>query len=555
MSDPTVVIVGGVAGGASAAARARRLSERAEIIVFERGPYVSFANCGLPYYVGGEIRDRSHLLLQTPEGLRARFNLDVRIETDIVAIDRDACEVVARRAGDGLEYRQRYDALVLSTGAAPLRPPIPGIDRPGHFVLRNVPDALEVDAFLARHPGCRAVVIGGGYIGLEMAEQLARRRLTVTVVEALPQVAGFLDPEMAALVHAEIRRNHVTLHLGNGVSAFEAPAAPGEALTSVVVLSDGTRIPADLVLLGMGVKPETTLAQRAGLEIGVTGGIRVDERLRTSDPRIWAVGDAIEVRHGVTGQPMLLPLAGPANRQGRIAAENILGRQATYQATFGTGVLRVFGLTVGGTGANSRMLRQAGITFGAVHLHPLSHAGYYPGAVPLSIKLLYEPATGRVLGAQTVGKEGVDKRLDVLATAIQAGLTVSQVAQLELGYAPPFGSAKDPVNLAGMVAENVRNGDVAVAHYDEVAALDRATTVLLDVREPMELRDGVIPGSVHISLGELRARMDELPKDKEIVVYCRSGQRSYYACRTLSQNGYRTRNLSGAYLTWHAMQA
>lgn len=550
MRKPRIVIVGGVAGGASAAARARRLSEDADILVLERGPYVSFANCGLPYYLGGEIPDRSHLLVQTPEGLHSRFDIEVRVRSEVIHILRDTREVVVRNLEDGSEYREPYDALVLATGAVPLKPPIPGIDRPGHFVLRDIPDTLAVDNYIGRHPRCRAVVVGGGYIGLEMAEQLRRRHLSVTLVEALPQVAAFLDPELASLVHRELRDNGVELHLNNGVAAFEDPVQPGEALASVVVLKDGTRIPADIVLLGMGVRPETSLARDAGLEIGTTGGIKVDEHLRTSDPAIWAVGDAIEVRHGVTGQPCLLPLAGPANRQGRIAAENILGRPTTYTASYGTGILRVFRLTVAGTGANTRMLEQANMPFAAVHLHPAQHAGYYPGATPIAMKLLFDPKSGRVLGAQAVGQSGVDKRIDVLATAIQANLTVRQVAQLELGYAPPFGSAKDPVNLAGMVAENVLNGDLEEVQWDDIESLDPDRAVLLDVREPTEWQEGHIPGAVHIPLGQLRARLSELPREKEIVVYCRSGQRSYYACRILNQRGFRARNLSGAYLTW-----
>jgi len=341
------------------------------------------------------------------------------------------------------------------------------------------------------------------------------------------------------------------LYLGNSVAAFEDPSTSDGALASVVALKDGTRIPADLVLLGMGVRPETTLAKQAGLEIGASGGIKVDEHLRTTDPSIWAVGDAVEVKHGVTGQRLTLPLAGPANRQGRIAAECILGRSSTYPASYGTGILRVFDLTIGGTGANSRMLTQSGMPFDAVHLHPLCHASYYPGGTPVTIKLLFDPKTGRALGAQAIGSAGVDKRIDVLATAIQAGMTVDRMAQLELGYAPPFGSAKDPVNLAGMAAQNVINGDVRTLQWYDVEALDPDSTVVLDVRDPDEWTEGGIPNAVQIPLGELRSRLNELPRDREIVVYCMSGQRSYYACRLLTQRGFRARNLSGAYLTWY----
>lgn len=550
MSRFRVLIVGGVAGGASAAARARRLSEEAEIIVFERGPHVSFANCGLPYYVGGEILEETQLLVQTPESLRARFNLDVRVRSEVTDIDRGNQTVTVRELDTGRLYQERYDALILSPGAVPLVPPIPGIDRPGHFVLRNVPDALNLSRHVAGIPGGRAVVVGGGYIGLETAEQLTRRGLHVTVVEALPQVAAFMDPEMAEMIHAELRRNGVELYLNSPVQAFEAPGPGESAAASVVVLPGGVRVPADVVVLGMGVRPETSLARKAGLEIGTTGGIKVDRHLRTSDPHIWAVGDAVEVIHGITRRPCLLPLAGPANRQGRIAADNVFGRASTYEASFGTAILRVFELTVGGTGAHERMLKAADMPFQAVRIHPLNHAGYYPGACPVSIKLLFDPESGRALGAQVIGKQGADKRLDVLATAIQAGLTVRQIAQLELGYAPPFSSAKDPVNIAGMVAENVLNGDDAQLDLEDLEALDPTSVVLVDVREPDEWAEGHLVGAVHIPLGTLRSRLTELPRDKEIVVYCRSGQRSYYACRILLQHGFRARNLSGAYLTW-----
>jgi NADPH-dependent 2,4-dienoyl-CoA reductase/sulfur reductase-like enzyme len=444
-----VIIVGGVAGGASAAARARRLCEQCEIIVFERGPHVSFANCGLPYFVGGEIVEPDDLLLQTPQSLRSRFNLDVRVSTEVTAIDRAARTVKVRELATGREYEQGYDALVLSTGASPLRPPIPGIDRPGHFTVRNIPDVEQIMAWIKDCRACRAVVVGGGYIGLEMAEQLKHRGLGVTVVEALPQVMAPLDAEMAAWLHAELKDNEVTLHLGDAVAAFEAPRAGESARASVVVLKSGRRIEADAVVLGLGVRPETALARSAGLELGALGGIRVNENLQTNDPVIWAVGDAIEVRDRVTGAWGLVPLAGPANRQGRIAADNIFGRPSRYAGTWGTAILRLFHLSAGCTGANEKSLRKAGIPCQALHLHPGSHAGYYPGAEPIAMKVLYAPDTGRLLGAQAIGHEGVDKRIDVFATALAAGMTVQDLAELELAYAPPFGSAKDPVNMAG----------------------------------------------------------------------------------------------------------
>lgn len=555
MNSKRLIIVGGVAGGASAAARARRLSEEAEIIVFERGPYPSFANCGLPYYLGGEIPTRDDLLLQTPQSLRARFNLDVRVHTEVISIDRTARSVRVREVQTGREYDQPYDALVLSTGAAPIRPPIPGIEREGHFTVRNVPDADRIDAWLKEKQASRAVVVGGGYIGLEMAEQLKRRGLSVTLVEALPQVMAPLDSEMAAWLHQELRGNGIELHLNDAVAGFEAPQAGETATASVVVLKSGQRFPADIVILGMGVKPETALAQAAGLTLGALGGIRVNEHLQTSDPHIWAVGDAVEVRDTVTGAWSLIPLAGPANRQGRIAADNIFGLHSHYESTLGTAVLRLFKLTAACTGANEKSLRKAGVAFQAVHLHPASHAGYYPGAQPIAMKLLFAAGTGRLLGAQAVGVDGVEKRIDVIATALKAGLTVHDLADLELCYAPPFGSAKDPVNLAGMAAQNVLNGFVQLAQWNEIPTLDPSKTLLIDVRTDDERKRGFIPGSVHIPLHQLRQRLNELPTDREIIVSCQSGQRSYFATRFLAQHGFRVRNLTGSYRTWSAAQA
>lgn len=552
MGNKRVIIVGGVAGGASAAARARRLCEDCEIIVFERGPHVSFANCGLPYFVGGEIAEQDSLLVQTPDSLKARFNLDVRVKTEVVRIDRAARHIRVRERDTGHEYEEAYDALILSTGAAPLKPPLPGIDRPNHFVVRDIPDVERIMAWSKDCRGCRAVVVGGGYIGLEMAEQLRHRGFNVTVVEALPQVMTPLDPEMAAWLHRELRANGVALHLNDPVVAFEPPSSREPARASIVVLKGGQRLPADSVVLGMGVKPEVGLAKDAGLEIGGLGGIRVNEHLQTSAPHIWAVGDAIEVRDGVTGQWALIPLAGPANRQGRIAADNILGRPTRYEHTLGTAILRLFTLTAGCTGANENGLRRAAIAFQAVHLHPGSHAGYYPGAEPIALKVLFAPDTGKLLGAQAVGHEGVDKRIDVLATALKAGMTVHDLAELELAYAPPYGSAKDPVNLAGMVAQNVLARDVALAQWNDIASLDPRATLLLDVRRSDERAQGFIPDSVHIPLDELRQRLGDLPRDREIIAYCHSGQRSYIAARILSHHGFRVRNLTGSYRTWEA---
>jgi NADPH-dependent 2,4-dienoyl-CoA reductase/sulfur reductase-like enzyme/rhodanese-related sulfurtransferase len=551
MKPQRLVIIGGVAGGASAAARARRLSETCEITVLERGPHVSFANCGLPYFVGGEIPNEEDLLVQTPKSLHSRFNLDVRVHSEVVSIDRESKVVNVRELTNGREYALPYDALVISTGAAPLTPPIPGIQREGHFVVRNVPDVVRIKSWISETEDTRAVVVGGGYIGLEMAEQLVRHGgVSVSLVEALPQVMAPLDPEMAAWLHLELKQHGVGLCTGSAVAAFEAPTDAEPARASIVVLKDGRRLPADVVVLGMGVKPESTLAKAAGLEIGGRGGIRVNERMQTSDPAIYAVGDVVEVRDVITGEWSLIPLAGPANRQGRIAADNIMGRSSAYHGTQGTAVLRLFGLTAGCTGANEKTLRTAGRSYQALHLHPASHAGYYPGAEPIAMKVLFDPDTGKLLGAQAVGRDGVDKRLDVLATALKAGMTMDDLAELELAYSPPFGSAKDPVNLAGMAAQNVLAGDVVLAQWHEIATLDPDKTLVLDVRRADERAKGSIPGSMHIPLDELRGRLGELPKDKEIIASCQSGQRSYFACRLLMQHGFKVRNLAGSWRTF-----
>ena len=551
MKPKSLVIIGGVAGGASAASRARRLCEHCEITVFERGPHASFANCGLPYFVGGEIVEPDDLLVQTPESLRARFNLDVRVNCEVTGIDRAARLVKVRERNSSREYEQPYDALILSTGATPLLPPIPGIEREGHFTVRNIPDVERIKAWIKECRACHAVVVGGGYIGLEMAEQLVRHGgLSVTVVEALPQVMAPLDPEMAAWLHLELRKHGVDLFLGNPVAAFDVPEKGESARASMVVLKGGQRMPADTVILGLGVRPEVSLAKNAGLEMGERGGIRVNEHLQTTDPHIWAVGDAIEVRDAITGTWSLIPLAGPANRQGRIAADSIFGRPTHYRGTWGTAILRLFDLTAGCTGANEKTLRAAGIPYQALHLHPGSHAGYYPGGEPIALKVLFTPGTGKLLGAQAVGRDGVDKRLDIFATALKSGMTVHDLAELELAYAPPYGSAKDPVNLAGMAAENVLDGDVSLTQWYEMVALDPAKTVLLDVRRADERAKGFIPGSIHIPLDELRARLGELPRDREIIAFCHTGQRSYFASRVLAQNGFRVRNLTGAWRTW-----
>ena len=543
-----ILIVGGVAGGASAAARLRRLDESAEIVIFERGPHVSFANCGLPYHIGGEIRDEKSLLVQSPKRLHEVFNLDVRTGHEVIAIDRAKQEIEVKKLATGEIKRERYDDLILAVGAAPLKPPIPGIEREGHFTLRNIPDTKAIIDWIETRTAMDAVVVGGGFIGLEMVEQLHELGLNVSVVEALPQLLSPLDPEMAAHIQAELVKHQVAVYLNEPVVGFEADP---EACASVVVLKSGKKIPADIVILGLGVRPEIGLAKAAGLEIGERGGIRVDVRMRTSDPHIWAVGDAVEVRDPVTGQAVLVPLAGPANRQGRIAADNIAGGNSVYRGTFGTAIVRVFELAAASTGANEKTLNRLGIPYEVVHLHPNSHAGYYPGAEPLAMKLIFAPGSGELLGAQAVGKDGADKRIDVLATALYGQMTVHDLAELELAYAPPFGAAKDPINMAGMAAENVLSGLVGVAQWHEVA---NTNALILDVREKRERDAGFIPNSIHIPLGELRRRLNELPKDREILVHCQSGQRSYTACRILMQHGYRCRNLTGSYRTWKATQ-
>jgi len=542
METKKLVIIGGVAGGASAAARARRLSEEAEIVLLERGPYVSFANCGLPYHIGGEIADRNRLLVTTPENLRARFRIDVRTHNEVIAIDPAAKEVEIRDLGSGETYREGYDALILSPGAAPVRPPVPGIHSPNVLTLRNMED---MDRIIKALEGKKhATVIGGGYIGLEMAEALRRRRIATALIELAPQVMGPADPEMVSLLHQELTLNGVDLRLGTSVTGFR-DSAKGLTLT----LSSGETLETGIAVLAIGVKPETSLALAAGLTLGPRGGIQVNDRMQTSEPSIYAVGDAVEVTDFVTRQPALIPLAGPANRQGRIAADNIFGRDTRYHGTQGTAICKVFNLAIGMTGLSEKAAKRAGIAFEKVYVHPTSHASYYPGAVTLSIKMLFDPQSGKVLGAQAVGRDGVDKRTDVFAVAIRAGLTVFDLENLELSYAPPFGSAKDPVNFAGFVAANALRGDVKLCQVEEVIK-PAANQELLDVRTPDEVSAGTIPGATNIPVDELRDRLGELSKEKEYLVFCRVGLRGYLACRTLSQNGFNCRNLTGGYITY-----
>ena len=539
--SPRIVIVGGVAGGASAAARARRLSEEASIVLFERGPYVSFANCGLPYHIGGVITDRSRLLLQTPTSLKARFEIDVRVDTEVIAIDAGSQHVVARNLKTGAETREPYDALVLSPGAEAIRPPVPGIQHERIFTLRNMGDMDAILGTVTKAGVTRALVVGAGYIGLEMAEQLRHRGLEVVLVERLPHVLGVADTEMTFPLHEELTRQGVDLRLGRAVAAFE-PA--GDAL--VAVLDNGDRISCDLAVMSVGVKPEIRLAREAGLAIGSTGGILVDDQMRTSVPGIYAVGDAVEVREFVSGDQALIPLAGPANRQGRIAAEVILGRDSRYKATQGTAICKVFDLTFAMTGLSEAMLQKKGMAYQRIYVHPADHATYYPGAHAVSLKLLFEPQNGRILGAQAVGMAGVDKRIDVIAVAQRGGLTVFDLEDLELCYAPPFGSAKDVVNMAGFVASNVVRGDMGIWEPEELSTLTD-DQILIDVRNPQEHAQGSIPGSICVPVDSLRERLNDLPKDKEVLVFCQVGVRAYIAARLLIQHGFKVRNLSGGY--------
>lgn len=548
-----IVIIGGVAGGATAAARLRRNNEFAEIVLVERGPYISFANCGLPYHVSGEIPRREALLVTTEARFAARYAVEVRSLTEAVAIDTQARRVRLRNVSTGVETDETFDRLLLAPGAEPLRPPMPGVDDPRVFTLRNLPDLDRIMARLNTEGTRRAVVVGGGFIGIEVAENLHRRGLVTTLVEAGPQLMAPLDPEMAAMVEAQMRENRVGLLLEERVERFEPVE---DQLT--VRLASGRHLAADIVILAIGVRPEVRLARAAGLAIGPCGGIRVDAWLQTSDPAVWAVGDAVEVRQIVSGREALVPLAGPANRQARIAADNMSANdpaaRKTYDGAQGTSILKVFSFAAASTGLNSAQLAAAGIEHRTCIIHAGSHASYYPGAMPLALKLCWAPADGRILGAQAVGAEGADKRIDVIAAAMRAGLGVNDLSTLELAYAPPFGSAKDPVNVAGDVAGNIQAGAVQVVEWSELRDLlaDPARVPqLVDVRTPEEFAQGSIPGARNIELDQLRMRIGELDPARETVVFCQVGLRGYLAWRILHQRGLtKVRNLSGGFKTW-----
>lgn len=546
------IVIGGVAGGATVAARLRRMDEQAEIILLERGAYVSYANCGLPYYIGGEISERDHLFVQTVKGFQDRFGVDIRVRQEAVEILRAQKAVRIKNLETAEEYTETYDKLVLSPGAAPIRPNLEGIDLPHIFTLRNVPDTDAIKNYIVANRPRRAVVVGGGFIGLEMAENLHRQGLEVHVVEMGRQVMAPIDYSMASIVHHHMVEQGIRLHLESGVTQFARSAAG--ALD--VVLSGGQRIETDLVILSIGVRPETTLAKGCGLEIGALGGISVNEYMQTSDPDIYALGDAVEVINGVTGKPALIPLAGPANKQGRIVADNIVfGNVSTYAGSIGTSIAKVFDLTVAAAGANSKLLDREKIPYLSSFTHSQSHAGYYPGAVSMSVKILFSPDNGRLLGAQIVGFDGVDKRIEMLAQIIQNHGTVTDLMELEHAYAPPYSSAKDPVNMAGFVADNILRKRVETILWSDVASLP-ADVVKIDVRTPAEYELGTIPGFVNIPVDNLRDRLQELPKDRPIVVTCAIGLRGYLAYRILKQHGFtNVRNLSGGYKTWSAATA
>jgi len=541
-----LVIVGGVAGGATAAARARRVSEDAEIVVFERGEYISFANCGLPYYIGNVIKRRAHLLLATPAQFKRRYNIDVRILSEVVGIDPREKAVEIKNTTTGEKYWESYDKLILSPGAEPIKPPLEGIELENIFHLRNVPDSDRIKKIVdERNPQC-AVVVGGGFIGLEMAENLTERGVKTTIVEMLDQVMPSLDYEMAALIHDHLEAKNVELEFENGVKSFSM--AGNRMLVST---QKGREIECDLVLLSVGIRPENTLAVQANLKIGSTGGIAVDNTMKTSDPDIYAVGDAVEVRDIVTGFPTLTALAGPANKQARIAADNALGRKSIFKGTLGTSVVKVFDMVLASTGVNEKFLKKHDIPYLVSYTHSGSHAGYYPGATNTSIKILFSPGTGKVLGAQIVGRKGVDKRIDVLATAIRGGMTVYDLQELELAYAPPYSSAKDPINISGFVAANILKGDMEIIHWSELEALQKNGAILIDLRTKFELnREGKIEGALHIYIDELRSRLSELDKQKTYIPYCGIGFRGYLGHRILVQNGFKSKNLSGGFVTY-----
>lgn len=542
-----IVIIGGVAGGMSAATRLRRLNETAEIIVLEKGPYVSFANCGLPYYIAGEIDERTDLLVQTPETLQARFDLDVRPNSEAISIDSNNKEVVVQT--DQETYTLGYDKLILSPGAKPFIPPAKGLEEAENiFTLRSVPDVDAIANFINIHNSKKAVVIGAGFIGLEMAESLAQRGMAVTIVEKAPHVLPPFDEEMAAYIRKELVANGVKLYTGLAAESFEEKG-------KIVVLENGERLESDITLMSVGVKPETTVALTAGVETGLRGGIVIDDQYETSQKDIYAVGDAIVVKQQINGEDTMIALASPANRQGRQVADVISGLKRKNKGSIGTAIVRVFKMAAASTGLNERQLQQADEAYEVIHIQGKSHAGYYPNAKTIVLKLLFHPTTGKIYGAQAIGEDGVDKRIDIIATAIKAGMTVQELPELEFTYAPPFGSAKDPVNMAGYVALNLMEGISESVQWYELEDKQAEGYLLLDVRNEGELKsNGRLKGAVNIPLDSLRDRMAELPKDQPIIVSCHSGLRSYAAERILKQNGYQAKNLDGAFALYSTVK-
>lgn len=538
-----VVIVGGVAGGATAAARLRRLDETAEIVVFERSGYISYANCGLPYYIGGVIRERSALTLQTPESFFARFRVDVRVRHEVTAIHPERKTVTVKNLETGEEFEEGYDKLLLSPGARPTQPKLPGVGLERVFTLRTVEDTLRIKDYIGRCHPRSAVLAGGGFIGLELAENLRELGLEVTIVQRPRQLMNPFDPDMAAFLHSEVRRHGVKLELGYTVEGFQERDGGVDVLRR-----DAPALHADLVVLAIGVTPDTALAKAAGLALGLKDSILVNDRMETSCPDIYAVGDAVQVRHFVTGQDTLLSLAGPANKQGRIAADNICGGNSRYRGSQGSSVIKVFDMTAATTGVNETQAKRAGLLVDKVVLSPMSHAGYYPGGKLMTMKVVFEKGTYRLLGAQIAGYEGVDKRIDVLATAIHAGMKATELAELDLAYAPPYSSAKDPVNLAGFMVENLETGILKQFHLEDVPALPRdGGATLLDVRTPAEYQRGHIEGFDNLPVDELRERLGEVAPGKPVYVICQSGLRSYIACRILAGHGYEVYNFSGGF--------
>ena len=544
-----VVIVGGVAGGATAAARIRRLDENAEIVVFEKSGFVSYANCGLPYFIGDVITDQEELTLQTPESFRDRFRISVKTNHEVTGVYPDEKTVMVRNNLTGDEWKEDYDKLILSPGARPVRPNLPGIDSERIFTLRTVEDTLRIHDYVSTRGVKSVVMAGGGYIGIETAENLRAKGLDVTIVQRPKQLMNTLDYDMAAFVHSKLRRNGVKLRLGSSVAGFMDDNG------SIITLLDGEEgIAADMVILAIGVTPDSSLAKQAGLELGVKGSIAVNDRMETSASDIYAVGDAVQVRHFVTGEDAVIALAGPANKQGRIAADNICGGDSHYRGSLGTSIIKIFDMTVAGTGLTEKAAAAAGLSYESVVLSPSSHAGYYPGAKVMTMKVVYEKESLRLLGAQIVGAEGVDKRIDVLATAIHAGIRADKLKDLDLAYAPPFSSAKDPVNMAGFMIENIAEGLVKQYHWDQVEKLPRDGSVtLLDTRTPGEYAAGHIEGYINIPVDELRERIGELDAAKPVYVICQSGIRSYIASRILTQNGFDAYNFSGGYRFYAAV--